>query len=152
MIQTATIRTWAGWATSERNEGKPQRSVGSNASCCTLAGAAHTKCLSISLFGKLQSSSKLIRSTDPDVETDNLQLKLWLAHVCLTTIYILSFFFTFVLVLLWAAKIRDKLKKDQWGSIHWKCWLKTLKLCASLFRAWTMMLFITSIVSSNWNW
>lgn len=75
-------------------KGKPQRSLGSNASCCTLAGAAHTKPLSISLFGKLQSSTKLIRSTDPDVETDNLQLKLWLAHVRLTAIYILSFFFT----------------------------------------------------------
>lgn len=65
-----------------------------------LAGVAHTKCLSIPLFGKLQSPTKPVRSKNPSVETDNLQLKLWLAHVCLTTSHILSFFFAVVLVLL----------------------------------------------------
>lgn len=65
-----------------------------------LVGVAHTKCLSISLLGELQSPTKPVRSRNPNVETDNLQLKLWLAHVCLTTFHILSFFFTVVLVLL----------------------------------------------------
>lgn len=105
-----------------------------------LAGVAHTKCLSISLLGKLQNPTKPTRSKNPNVETDNLLLSLWLAHVCLTTFHILSFFFTVVLLHL------EDLFSTLKSCFLLKCWLKTLH---SLCLACTMMVFMTSIVSSN---
>lgn len=122
------------WLSSEWKEWRETtEECGESCFMCTLAGAAHTECLSISLFGKLQSSTKLIRSTDPDVETDNLQLKL--AGTRLSDKHLHSFLFLHIRAC--SAMTRPGINSKKtclllfkavlWSSIHWK-WLKTLIL------------------------
>lgn len=89
---TVSAGVWTGWAVSERNEGKPQRTAGNNGLYCTqqsewLDGSYSEQMPVFNfLFWKTQqSSTKPIRSNDPDEETNNQQLNSTLAATFLAT-------------------------------------------------------------------